>query len=121
MPGESFQSREQGVTQSGELAGSVGEDEQAVPSVGGSHSGRGKHCPFRIEPEVGKVGEHLVEAEGEVAPDILEEGEGCTGGADDAEDVGPEVAGIVGSVAKADLGEGPARVAAEDEVDGPGH
>lgn len=104
------------MTQSGELAGSVGEDEQAVPSVGGSHSGRGKHCPFRIEPEVGKVGEHLVEAEGEVAPDILEEGEGCVGGAEDAEDVGPEVAGVVGAVAKADLGEGLARGGPNEEI-----
>jgi len=34
-----------------------GDEEQSFPAVWGSHRGRRKHCPLRIEPQRGKVTE----------------------------------------------------------------
>jgi hypothetical protein len=36
----------------------VGQDEDSVPKVRGSHIGRSHTQPFRIEPEAGKIGKY---------------------------------------------------------------
>jgi hypothetical protein len=38
-----------------ESAGSVGENENSLASVGGSHVRRGETTPLRIEPEPGQI------------------------------------------------------------------
>src|SRR5690606_27397775 len=52
--------------------GSPGNDEQPGPLVGCPDVGGSKQAPLRIEPEVGQVPENSVEAEAEMAPDVLQ-------------------------------------------------
>jgi len=52
---------------------SNGEDEQAPTLVGSADVGRAYSRPFRIEPELGKVGEDVGKSESKVVCDVLKE------------------------------------------------
>jgi hypothetical protein len=51
----------------------VGNDEQSFSSVGRSNVGRWNNCPFRIEPDFGKVSEDIGKSQSEVASDVLQD------------------------------------------------
>lgn len=87
-----------------------------MPAVSRTDFGRGEHTPFRIEPAGGKVGEDLPEPEADVSADVLEENQGSSGVADDPQDVGPQVSGVVGAGSPAGVTERLARVAASDKI-----
>jgi hypothetical protein len=55
--------------------GRAGEDEQALPLVGGTDVGRSNSAPLRIEPESGKVGEDIGKPKSNVSCDVLKEAE----------------------------------------------
>lgn len=105
-----------GVCQSVKAVPSPPEDEQPLPAVSRTDFGRGEHTPFRIEPAGGKVGEDLPEPEADVSADVLEENQGSSGVADDPQDVGPQVSGVVGAGSPAGVTERLARVAASDKI-----
>ena len=65
-----------------------------------------------------KLSEDGLEAEGDVACDVLEEDPFWAELKDDAGDVGPEVAGIIGAAALSGRAEGLAGIACEDSVEG---
>ncbi len=62
--------------------------------MGGTHSGRGEHTPFRIEPEVGKSREDRIQSVKSKPWDVFKEYEGRLDFADDPLDVGPEPARV---------------------------
>ncbi len=63
----------------------VGKNEQPPASMGSSRLGRAETIPFRIEPETGKVGQHVAQAgESEWGHVFNEDG----GGADRSDDAG---------------------------------
>lgn len=68
------------------------------------------HCP--------KLSQDGFEAEGDVTSDVFEEDPFGLALPDDAGDLGPEVAGIVGTAAFASCTEGLAWVSGEDDVEG---
>jgi hypothetical protein len=51
----------------------VGNDEEALPSMAGSNVGCCNNCPFRIEPDFGKVSEHIGKSKSEVSSDVLQD------------------------------------------------
>jgi hypothetical protein len=65
-----------------------------------------------------KLSEDGLEAEGDVTGDVFEEDPFGATFADDAGDVGPEVAGIVRAAALSGRAEGLARVSGEDGIEG---
>ena len=67
--------------------------------------------PLHVVPEQVQVSDDLVEAEGEVSTDVLEEADARTDDCDSAGDVGPDVARVIGSFSLACVGERLARVA----------
>lgn len=81
--------------------------------------GCGEQTPLRIEPESGKVLENDVESQPKVSWDILKEHERRAALSDDARDVRPEVAGVVGAASLAGDGEGLAGIPRADEIDPP--
>lgn len=78
--------------------------------------GRSHTDPLRIEPDGGKVGKHVGEPKRKVSSDVLAEEEGRVGLLQDAVDLGPEVALVVGSAAVAGDAERLAGVASNDEI-----
>ncbi|GLS79667.1 hypothetical protein GCM10007893_04410 [Paracoccus marinus] len=66
-----------------------------------------------------KLSQDGLEAEGDVTGDVFEEDPFRATFANDAGDVGPEVAGIVGATAFSGRAEGLAGIACEDGVEGP--
>jgi hypothetical protein len=58
--------------------------------VAGSNGGRTETTPFRIEPEVGKVGEDVWQTEPNKSGDVLQEHVSRSHVSDDPGDVGPE-------------------------------
>jgi len=79
----------------------VGQDEDSLPSVWGSDIGRSYSRPLRVEPDFGQITEHSVEAQSNVSCDILQEQELGSHFASDAENLGPEVSRVVGSLSLA--------------------
>jgi hypothetical protein len=55
------------------IAVGVGHAEQSVACVWGTHRARRYKRPLHIKPEVGKIGEHGVETEREMAPYVLQQ------------------------------------------------
>ena len=101
----------------------VGQDEEPLSAVRGWLVGvaRSYSRPFRIEPELGKVSEPPPEAIGmsNSTPDILQEDEAGSHPANDAGDLGPQVALVACPELLPGNGEGGARKASHDQADVP--
>lgn len=87
-----------------------------MPAVGGTAVGRGEQLPFRIEPEVGKVGEDVRETVPNKSGDVLQEHESRSHVSDDPGDQRPEPSVIVNSTALSGLGERLTGEAGTDEI-----
>lgn len=98
------------------MAVAVGQDEQPLSSVRSASVGRGDHSPLRMEPQRGKVSEHGVESQPNVACDVLEADDRRLHLGDDPSDLRPEVPLVVLSSALPGDGEGLARVARSDKI-----
>jgi len=77
----------------------VGQDEQPLSPVRRSNVGRSDTTPFRIEPHFGKVGKDIGQPKRNVSGDVLEKAERGSAVAQDAGNVGPEVALVGGTSA----------------------
>ena len=96
----------------------MGQDEDAQPLVRRADFCCAEQARRRRVPHAPKLSQHGFKAEGDVTGDVFEEHP--FGGAfpDDAGDVRPEVAGIIGTAAFASRAEGLARISGEDDVEG---
>jgi len=94
----------------------VGQNEEPRAAVGSAGAGRADHAPLRIEPQRGKVSEHGVESQPNVACDVLKTYEGRFALVDDPPDLGPEVPIVGVSEPLAGDAEWLARVARSDEI-----
>lgn len=81
-----------------------------------AHVGRSHADPLRIEPDGGKVGKHVGEPKRKVSSDVLAEEERRTALLEDAVDLGPQVALVVGSASASCLRERLAWVSRNDEI-----
>jgi hypothetical protein len=99
----------------------VGKDEQPLSAVRRALLLRTEHVPFRIEPEAGNLPENFPQTFGDVATHVLDEEKRGPALTQHTQDVGPEVAGVVGSFAFSGQTEGLAqsRVARSDEIHDP--
>ena len=93
-----------------------GEDEQTFPLVGRADFRRREEACRKLVAHADQSAGDFGEAEAEMMGDILEEDEGRFDLADDAGDMGPEVARIVRAPALARDGERLARIARSDDV-----
>ena len=96
----------------------MGQDEDAQPLVRRADFCRAEQARRRRVAHAPKLSEHGFKAEGDVTGDVFEEDP--FGGAfpDDAGDLGPQVAGIVGTTALSGGAERLAGVTGEDDVEG---
>ncbi len=93
-----------------------GEDEQPFPSVGRADFRRRKQSCRKPVAHADQSAGDFGEAEAEMMGDIFEEDEGRFTFADDAGDMRPEVAGILGTPSLARHTERLARIARRDEI-----
>lgn len=93
-----------------------GEDEQSLTLVGRADFRRREEACRKAVAHADQSAGDFGEAEAEMMGDILEEDEGWLDLADDAGDMGPEVARIVSAPALARDGERLARIARSDDV-----
>ena len=70
----------------------MGQDEDPLAEVGRAHVGRGKHAPFRVIPEGGKVSKHAVHSSTKESCDILHEHVAGSYLANEPRELGPEAA-----------------------------
>lgn len=96
----------------------MGQDEDAQPFVRCADLCRREQARRRREAQSPKLSQDGLEAEGNVTGDVFQEDPFRAAFADDAGNVGPEVAGIVGAATLARRTEGLAGVAREDGVEG---
>jgi hypothetical protein len=97
----------------------VGQDEDPQPLVRRTDLCRAEQTRRRRVAQAPKLSEDGLEPEGDVTGDVLEEHPFGAASPDDAGDIGPEVAGIIGATALSGCAEGLARVSGEDGVEGP--
>jgi hypothetical protein len=97
----------------------VGQDEDPEPLVRRADFCRREQARRRRVAQSPKVSQDGFKAEGDVTWDVFEEHPFRTAFPDDAGDIGPEVAGIVGSAAFASGAERLARISSEDDVECP--
>jgi len=86
----------------------VGEEPESVSAVRRANVGRAEHTPFRIEPEVGKVAEDMLEPSVSGlnnVGDVLQEHESRCHVTDDAFGHRPQVPFIVTTTSDAGSGE----------------
>ncbi len=95
---------------------SDGEDEQPLALVGRADFRRSEEACRKLVAHADQSAGDFGEAEAEMMGDILEEDEGWLDLADDAGDMGPEVARVVRTPALARDGERLARIARSDDV-----
>ena len=95
---------------------SDGEDEQPLALVGRADFRRSEEACRKLVAHADQSAGDFGEAEAEMMGDVLEEDEGRLDLADDAGDMGPEVARVVGTPALARDGERLARIARSDDV-----
>ena len=96
----------------------MGQDEDAEPLVRRADFCRREQARRRRVAHAPKLSQHGFKAEGDVTGDVFEEHPlGATFG-DDAGDLGPEVAGIVGAAAFASGAKGLAGISCKDNVEG---
>jgi hypothetical protein len=96
----------------------VGQDEDAQPFVRRADLCRREQARRRRVAQSPKLSQDGLEAEGDVTGDVFEEDPFRTAFTDDAGDIGPEVAGIVGAAALSGRAEGLAGISGEDGIEG---
>ena len=96
----------------------MGQDEDAHPLVRRANLCRREQARRRRVAQRPKLAQDGFEAEGDVTGDVFEEDPFGAAFADDAGDIGPEVAGIVGTAALSGRAEGLAGVSGKDDVKG---
>ena len=96
----------------------MGHDEDAQPLVRRTDFCRAEQTRRRRVAHAPKLSQHGFEAEGDVTGDVFKEDPFGAAFADDACDLRPKVAGIVGTTAFACGAEGLARISGEDDVEG---
>jgi hypothetical protein len=97
----------------------VGQDEDAEPLVRRANFCRAEQTRRRRVTQSPKLSQHSLEAEGDVTGDVFEEHPFGGTFSNDAGDLGPEVAGIIGAAALSRGAEGLAGVACEDSIERP--
>lgn len=100
-------------------AAGVGQDEDAHPLVRRADFCRAEQACRRRVAHVPKLSQHGLKPKGDVAGDVFEEDPCGKAFGDDAGNLGPEVAGIVGTAAFSGGAEGLAGISGEDDVEGP--
>ena len=97
----------------------MGQDEDPEPLVRRADFCRAEQARRRSVAQAPKLSQDGFKAEGDVPRDVFEEDP--LGGTfpNDAGDLGPEVAGIVGTATLAGRTEGLAGIAGEDDIEGP--
>ena len=96
----------------------MGQDEDAQPLVRRADFCRAEQTRRRRVAHAPKLSEDGFKAEGDVPCDVFEEDPLRAAFPDDAGDIGPEVAGIVGATALSGGAEGLAGISGEDDVEG---
>ena len=96
----------------------MGQDEDAQPLVRRADLCRREQARRRRVAHAPKLSQDGLKPEGDVPGDVFEEDPFRAAFADDAGDVGPEMAGIVGPAALSGRAEGLAGVSGEDGVEG---
>ena len=96
----------------------MGQDEDAQPLVRRADFCRAEQARRRRVAHAPKLSQDGFKAEGDVTGDVFEEDPFGAAFPDDAGDVGPEVAGIVGTAALSGGAEGLAGISGEDDVEG---
>ena len=96
----------------------MGQDEDAQPLVRRADFCRAEQARRRRVAQSPKLAQDGFEAEGDVPGDVFEKDPFRAAFADDPGNVGPEVAGIVGTATLSGCAEGLARVACEDRIEG---
>jgi hypothetical protein len=97
----------------------VGQDEDPQPLVRRTDFCRAEQTRRRRVAQSPKLSQDGLEPEGDVTGDVFEEHPCGAALADDAGDLGPEVAGIVGAAALSGGAEGLAGVSGEDGIEHP--
>ena len=97
----------------------MGQDEDPQPLVRRADLCRREQARRRRVAQSPKLSQDGFKAEGDVTCDVFEKDPFRATFADDAGDVGPEVAGIVGAAAFPGRAEGLAGIACEDGIEGP--
>ena len=95
----------------------MGQDEDTKPLVRRANFCRREEACRRRVTHAPKLSQHGLQAEGDVSGDVLEKNPLRAAFLDDAGDLGPEVAGIVGPTALSGGAEGLAGVSGEDRVE----
>ena len=96
----------------------MGQDEDPEPLVRRADFCRREQARRRRVAHAPKLSQDGFKAEGDVTGDIFEEHPFGGTFLDDPSDLGPEVAGIVGTTALSGGAEGLARISSEDDVEG---
>jgi hypothetical protein len=96
----------------------VGQDEDALALVRRADFCRAEQTRRRRVAHVPKLSQHGFQAEADMAGDVFEEDPCGAAFSDDAGDLGPEVAGIVGPAAFSRRTEGLAGISGEDDIEG---
>ena len=97
----------------------MGQDEDPEPLVRRTYFCRTEQARRRRVAHDPKLSQHGFKAEGDVTGDVFEEDPFGRALPDDAGDIRPEVAGIVGTAALASGTEGLAGIPGEDDVESP--
>ena len=95
----------------------MGQDEDAYPLVRRANFCRAEQTRRRRVAQSPKLSQDGFKAEGEVTGDVFEENPLGVAFTDDPGDIGPEVAGVVGTLAFASGTEGLAGISGEDDVE----
>lgn len=96
----------------------MGQDEGAEPLVRRTDFCRAEQTRRRRVAQTPKLSQNGLEPEGDVTGDVLEEDPFGRTFPDDAGDIGPEVAGIVGAAPFAGCAERLAGISCEDDIEG---
>ena len=96
----------------------MGQDEDAQPLVRRADFCRAEQARRRRVAHAPKFSQHGFKAKGDVTGDVFEKDPLWAAFDDDAGDLGPEVTGVVGTLAFASGAEGLAGISGEDDVEG---
>ena len=96
----------------------MGQDEDAQPLVRRADFCRREQARRRRVAHAPKVSQDGFEAEGDVPEDVFKEDPFGVAFSDDSGDIGPEMPGVVGTLAFASGTEGLAGISGEDDVEG---
>jgi len=97
----------------------VGQDENSKPLVRRANFCRAEQARRRRVAHAPKLLQHGLKAKGDVTGDVFEEDPFRGAFLDDAGDLGPEVAGVIGTTALSGRAERLAGISGEDRVEGP--